>query len=101
MNALAIAFDAASVDGWASRIASCWQQSVQGIFDTGTLIAEAKAALPHGEFLVLTQSKLPFTARTAQRLMAIAADERLSNATHVSRLPARLVTLFYITPLLH
>ncbi len=99
MNALVKTFDAASVDGWAARISSCWQQSVQGIFDAGTLIAEAKSSLPHGDFLVLTQSKLPFTARTAQRLMAIAADERLSKATHVSHLPASWGTLYEMTRL--
>jgi hypothetical protein len=35
----------------------------------------------------MLRNALPFTARTAQRLMTIAKDERLRNATHVSHLP--------------
>lgn len=92
-------FDPLSVDGWASRIADRWHDSVQAIFDVGNLIAEAKAALPQGDFLTLSRKMLPFSARTAQRFMAIAADERLSDATRVSLLPAHWGTLYEITRL--
>jgi len=42
---------------------------------------------------------LPFAARTAQRLMAVAADARLANPTHVSLLPPSWGTLYELTKL--
>lgn len=82
---------------WADRITTSWRGSVEGIVQTGRLIAEAKKALPHGEFLAMLETKLPFCARTAQRLMAISADERI--ATHVSHLPAAWGALYELTQL--
>lgn len=90
---------AVTVDDWAGRIAACWQQSVQAIFDTGRLITEAKASLEHGDFLALVQERLPFGPRTAQRLMAVAADPRLTNTTHGSHLPPSWRTLYELTRL--
>lgn len=93
MNALVTRND------WAARISATWRQSVEAVIETGRLIAQAKTALPHGEFLIMVDTELPFGARTAQRLMQIAADTRLSNATHVSHLPASWGTLYEITKL--
>jgi hypothetical protein len=42
---------------------------------------------------------LPFSERTAQRLMSIASDPRLSNPTHVSVLPNSWGTLYELTKL--
>ena len=44
----------------------------------GRLLIAAKEKLKPGEFLEMTVRDLPFTERTAQRLMAIARDERLT-----------------------
>ena len=85
--------------GWARRIADAWQSSLDGIFEVGRLLAEAKAALPHGAFERMVENDLPFAARTAQRLMAVAADERLANPTHVSLLPPSWGTLYELTKL--
>jgi hypothetical protein len=68
-----------------------WRSSLSGILEAGRLIAEAKAALPHGEFMAMVENDLPFKPSTAQRHMKIASDERLSNAAHVQHLPPRLV----------
>src|SRR5688572_26665444 len=46
----------------------------------------------------MIRSDLPFGARTAQRLMAIARDDRLAKATHVS-LPASWGTLYELSRL--
>ena len=86
--------------GWPGRITACWRESVIGILETGRLIAGAKVALAHGEFEAMVANSLPFTARTAQRLMAIAADERISaNPTRVSLLPAAWGTIYELTKL--
>lgn len=91
--------DHSGAESWARRIGGAWQKSVDAIFETGRLIAEAKAALPHGAFTDMVETKLPFGARAAQRLMAIAADEKLTNPTHVSHLPASWGTLYELTKL--
>jgi hypothetical protein len=84
---------------WAERITAAWLQTLHGILKTGRLLAKAKAALPHGAFTEMIERDLPFGARTAQRLMAIAACERLSNPTHVSHLPPYWGTLYELTKL--
>ncbi len=99
MNSLVSTTDEIGAEVWAGRIGSSWQKSVQAIFETGRLIAEAKAALPHGAFTAMIESELPFGARTAQMLMKIGADARLSDAKHVSHLPASWGTLFELTKL--
>src|SRR6266700_3394730 len=90
---------ATTPDQWAAEISACWRQSVEAIIQTGRLIAAAKEALPHGEFTAMIESQLPFTARTAQRLMAIGTDARLTNPTHVSLLPPSWGTLYELTTL--
>lgn len=85
--------------GWAERIGSAWQKSIDAIFETGRLIAEAKEALPHGAFAAMIENELPFGARAAQRLMAIANDEKLTNATHALHLPPSWTTLYELTKL--
>ena len=84
---------------WASRIAAAWQKSRESIIEVGNLLIEAKSALPHGEFEAMVASELPFGARSAQRLMVIAGDVRLTNPTHVSLLPASWGTLYALTKL--
>jgi hypothetical protein len=47
----------------------------------------------------MVQDELPFGPRTAQRLMAIAGDERLTKAPHASLLPQSWMTLYELTRL--
>lgn len=89
----------APATAWAQRIAACWQASVTGILEVGRLLAAAKEALEHGEFEKMIEDHLPFVPRTAQMLMAIAADPRLTNPKHVSLLPASWGTLYEISKL--
>ena len=79
---------------WRERIAGAWTKAAAAVLETGKLLNEAKQALPHGEFArMLESSDLPFSERTAQRLMAIARHPILSNPTHVSLLPPAWSTL--------
>ena len=52
-----------------------------------------------GAFGRMIESALPFSANTAQRLMAVASDSRLSNPAHGQHLPASWRTLYEITKL--
>jgi N6-adenosine-specific RNA methylase IME4 len=84
---------------WAARITATWRQSVESIIECGRLLIAAKGALPHGAFLDMIENDLPFGPRTGQRLMKIAVDPRLTNATHVSLLPPSWGTLYQLTRL--
>jgi N6-adenosine-specific RNA methylase IME4 len=72
---------------------------VAGIFDVGRLLIQAKIALAHGEWQAMCDTRLPFGPRTAQRLMAIANDERLLHPTRGSLLPPHWRTLYDLTTL--
>jgi predicted RNA methylase len=84
---------------WAARITACWRASVEAILEVGRLLAAAKESLPHGQFGEMIEAELPFSPRTAERLIAIGGDPRLSNPTHVSHLPASWGTLYELTKL--
>jgi hypothetical protein len=96
--------DQTSVDGWtaatwAERIRHAWQQGLTAIIESGRLLSAAKAALSHGEWEAMCADSLPFSASTAQRLMAIAADGRITNPAHVQDLPPHWGTLYELTKL--
>jgi hypothetical protein len=80
------------------KITAGWQKAVESIIQTGKLLLQAKAELPHGEFgKMIEPGKLPFTPSTAQRLMAIARHPVLSNPAHVQHLPPSWGTLYKLT----
>src|ERR1700689_795655 len=89
----------ASAQAWAAQINACWRASFEGILEAGRLLNAAKDALAHGEFQKMLDTELQFRPRTAQRLMAISADERITNATHASHLPTAWTTLYELTTL--
>ena len=65
-----------------------------GIIDAGRLLIAAKNQLRHGAFGQMIQTQLVFGQRTAQRLMEIAADERIVNAAQSSLLPPHWTTIY-------
>jgi N6-adenosine-specific RNA methylase IME4 len=88
-----------AVQAWAERITMAWRRSVDAILETGRLLIAAKEALPHGEWLPMIQERLPFGPRTSQKLMKIAADQRLAKAAHGALLPPHWRTLYELTRL--
>jgi len=88
----------AAID-WRNRICAAWQKGVESIIETGRLLVEAKASIPHGEFGKMIEIQLPFKASAAQQLMAIASDKRLTKAEHVQYLPPSWGTLYQLTKL--
>lgn len=83
--------------GWAAAISAQWSASIAAILESGRLIAAAKEALAHGDFQAMIETDLPFGARTAQMLMKVAADARLTDTNHGSRLPPHWRTLYELT----
>lgn len=84
---------------WTGRITEAWGKTLAGVFETASLLLEAKSALAHGEFQAMVESDLPFGPRTARRLMAIGRDKRLTERTHTSVLPPSWMTLYELTRL--
>lgn len=84
---------------WVKRITAAWQNAVNSIIETGRMLIEAKDHLRDESFHAMIIGRLPFTPRTAQRLMKIAGHPVLSDATHVSRLPPSWGTLYELTKL--
>jgi hypothetical protein len=92
--------EAAVVADYVKRITATWQKSVTTIIDTGRLLIEAKAKLPHGSFQKMVK-KLPFHngVRTVQMLMEIARHSIISNAKFISYLPPCWGTLYELAAL--
>jgi N6-adenosine-specific RNA methylase IME4 len=83
---------------WVALIAASHRSNIEQFIHTGRLITAAKDALPHGEFGEMIKA-LPFSARMAQIYMTVAADARITNAKHISHLPAHIGTLYEISKL--
>jgi N6-adenosine-specific RNA methylase IME4 len=84
---------------WAERIRERWQDSVEAIFDVGRLLVRAKGELEHGAWEQMCDTRLPFNAPAARKLMAIANDERLLNRSRGNVLPPHWTTLYQLTTL--
>jgi hypothetical protein len=93
-------------DYWAPRINAEWRKSVEGVLNVGRQLIAAKEACEHGEFLRLfkghekvVSEPVPFGQDAAQRLMAIASHDVLSNADQRRFLPQSWQTLYELTKL--
>jgi hypothetical protein len=89
---------------WAEKISATWRLTVESVLETGRLLVAAKASLPHGEFIAMIgpnkyRGDLPFGHRTAQMLMKVGADRRISNAKFVALLPPSWATLYELSKL--
>lgn len=91
---------------WAPKIHAEWRKSIEGILGAGRQLIAAKESCEHGEFLRLfkghegaVSEPVPFGAETAQRLMAVADNDVLSNAAHAQHLPQSWMTLYELTKL--
>jgi len=87
----------------AHEITAAWKRGIADMIEsyraTGQLLIKAKEKLPHGEFLKMIKTDLPFGSGTAQRLMAIARDEKFANAARVQHLPPNWSTMYQLTKL--
>jgi hypothetical protein len=90
---------ATTAKGFAKKICAAWQSSLRGILECGRLLVAAKQRLKHGQFQKMIEAELPFTPSTAQRLMAIARDRRLTNPAHAQLLPPSWYSLYRLSTL--
>jgi hypothetical protein len=92
------------VQRWAEEITSTYGASVAAIIAVGDKLIQAKAECSPGEWGELTgettgKPLLPFSARTARRLKAIASNAAFSNRAHAPDLPASWYTLAVLASL--
>lgn len=86
-------------DAWAIRINASWRRSFESTIEAGQLLIDAKRQLPHGQFEKMIEAQLDFSASTAQRLMIVARDNRLTNPAHGQLLPRSARTLYELSKL--
>jgi len=84
---------------YTEQIKTTFTSGIMAIFETGKLLVSAKENLKHGEFLDMIRNDLPFGPRTAQTIMSICADPRLTNAQHIALLPPAWGTLAELSKL--
>lgn len=90
------------LEWYVTTIREAWQRSIRRFLQTGRLLLDAKEGpdkLPHGQFGEMIRDLLPFGQRTAEKLMAIARDRRISDSTHESLMPRHVETLWLLTKL--
>jgi Protein of unknown function (DUF3102) len=77
----------------AARIKDFWGRTAAGVLEVGRELNRVKGWVEDGEFTEWVEEHLPFTLRTAQRLMTVARHPVLADPTHASCLPASWATL--------
>jgi len=82
---------------WAAAICEASERAIGAFIKVGRTLIDAKQALPHGDFMAMIETDLPFGPSTAERLMKIAADKRIS--AHGPNLPTRWRTVYELTKL--
>ena len=72
---------------WAEVISADWRKSIEGIIQTGRHLVLARDELGKLGFAAMVREDLPLSSNTAQRLMQIAKDPKIANASSSTRLP--------------
>jgi hypothetical protein len=85
-----------AVESYAKQLRDLHTTDVETILAKGALLNEAKRMLSHGEWGQLCE-RLPFGVRSAHRYRAVAAHVVLSDRTHVSDLPADVLSLYVLS----
>jgi DUF3102 family protein len=82
-----------------ARIRAAWGRQVPSIFETGQLLIEAKAKLPHGAWGAMFKGadRLPFSQETARCLMAIARHPVLNSKATWNLLPPSWWTIYILS----
>ena len=89
---------AAQADLWAGRVRASIGKTFTQVLETGKILLQAQAELPHGQWLPMLK-KAGLKPRTAQVWMAVACDRRFANASPDSLLPPCVTTLYWISRL--
>jgi hypothetical protein len=75
------------------------RKSARSLIELGKGFVRAKAELPHGEFADLIEKDLGLDLRFVQKLMRVARNPRLANASNLSTLPRAVSALVVLSAL--
>jgi len=89
---------AAQADFWAARITASMRKSFNAVMETGNILLQAKAALPHGAWLA-TLKRAGLGRGTAKVWMRVARNPRYANGQPDALLPPCPTTLDLISRL--
>jgi N6-adenosine-specific RNA methylase IME4 len=92
------ALSPAQADLWAGRVRASMRKTFRGVLETGNILIQAQAELPHGQWLPMLK-KAGLHPRVAQVWMAVACNRRFANASPDSLLPPCVTTLNLISRL--
>ena len=81
----------------AKQITLAWHSALEGILEAGRLLNDAHETLEPKAWLDMVNNDLPFERRTAEKLLKISSDKRLTKRTHLKYLPPRWTTLHELT----
>jgi hypothetical protein len=85
--------EAIDLPATAARIKAFWHRTAHGVMEVGRDLNRVRLWVDKGEFTEWVRKELPFTLRTAERLMKVAKHPVLTDPTHVSGLPASWATI--------
>ncbi|MDC1213859.1 DUF3102 domain-containing protein [Rhodospirillales bacterium] len=86
-----------NITDYADRVSIAWRAALQSIIEVGVILNDAKENLDRKDWLDLINNNLPFTRRTAEKLIKISSDARLSNPKNARYLPPHWTSLHEIT----
>jgi hypothetical protein len=84
---------------WARVIRADLGQAVAGFVAAGQHLAEAKRAIPHGQWESWCKEQVGISSETAVRLMALPRHEVIANPAHGQDLPPSWRTLYEVSRL--
>lgn len=85
-----------TADEWAAVVRGHLSRTVESIVAAGRDLLEAKASLPHGEWLPMLE-KAGVNDSTARKLMAVAGSPVIANREHANDLPSSWDTLYHLS----
>lgn len=85
-----------TVGQYGQHLRAAYGQTVEGVFQVGRELLQAKEELPHGEFEAMVEKDLPFSVRAAHCYMVISKSANFQNMNNVQILPSELDTLYML-----
>jgi hypothetical protein len=85
------------IQSYTSKIKKAWRKALDGILEAGLILHEAHEKLDPNSWQNLINHELPFERRTAEKLLKISQDVRLTDPNNAQYLPPRWTTLHELT----
>jgi hypothetical protein len=97
-----VAAEPSTPDEYVERIGALWSRAQSAFLDIGRLLIKAKDRLPHGDYMVAVEARLPFSARTAYQLREAtrwALEMDRCRTITLERLPGSYSTIYLLSTL--